>query len=280
MNKNALQAHTPLRYASCLFFSRRCPCSFTVEAAFSLTLFIFVMIVLMIPLLMLNQQQNLSRALEKAARESAKYHYIQFQGENGSLRKLPQGSAEAADQISLAVLRSELSDPSVRNLLLLDESPSDEMILFKAEYETILPFSVLGLGTLHQETISCRRPWIGADGNRWYSNGGDADKAETLVYISSGSQDVYHSTDQCSYLTKDYKTASAVGMSLLRTDDGSFYRACESCHPSSDAAVVYYTEGGGRYHSSKDCPAMQAFVHTTTLEKALADGRHACSRCG
>ncbi len=257
--------------------------SLTIEAALSLTLFIFAAVVLMTPILMLNQQQNASVLMERNARTLAKYRYLEYYGQKSGTINLDAEALQTAEEaLSIAALLPELKQDGMKNLDLLTESElTEEKISFVLNYDAALPFSILGLRSLPQQVVASRRPWIGAPGNRWSSENQGETEEDPLVYISvQRESSVYHLDPGCSYISHEFHSGSAAAVSQSQNKFGRKYKICQSCYPSPSAATVYYTEAGKCYHSSPHCRALQSYIQATTRSQAEANKQHACIRCG
>lgn len=273
--------------ALCKVFSlsrTSCRSSMTIEAALCLSLFIFASVVLMIPLLMIHQQRNISRALESNARLISKLNYIEYVNTKSSHEKNELAAdllhdGEAA--LSSFILQQKLSMPLVEQLDLLSNTEIDvNHVKYVANYNVRLPFSVLGMSSVPQQVISSRRSWIGAKGNRWMDNNGNLSEKETIVYYSTRESNVYHSTLSCSYISHDILTASGAEMASITPKYGGRFHPCLGCRPSKNSKTVYYTAGGRSYHAMINCKTLSSYIQEMPLSKAKALGKHPCIRCG
>ena len=257
--------------------------SLTIEAALSLSLFILAVVVLMTPMLILNQQQNASWLMEKNARTLAKYRYLEYYAQKSGTVSLDAEALQAAEEaLSIAAMLPSLSQPGMTHPDLLTESElTEDNICFVLNYDAALPFSILGLHSLPQQVVASRRPWIGAPGNRW-DNEGDGEAADDpLVYVSvQRESDVFHLDPGCSYISHEFHSGSAAAVCQQQNKFGRTYKVCQSCYPSPSSPTVYYTEAGKCYHSSPSCRALQSYIQATHRSQALANGQHACIRCG
>ena len=259
--------------------------SLTIEAAFSLSLFLFSIIILMTPLFILNRSIRISEAMEKNARILCMEKYLEHYG----LKKTDVANVEHIDQI-LEISETALEDillpgtihtEGMQNIQSFRSHITGEDILLVLEYDEPIPFGLLQKNNMHQEIIAHRRAWIGAKGARWEKEeGAEEEKEEEMVYVIDGPSKVYHKSSNCSYISNDFLSCSARRIDGTSAKYGGKFCPCKACHPDPNSPVVYYTEAGRRYHSTTDCPAMRASVHQIPLKQALAEGRHPCPRCG
>ena len=259
--------------------------SLTIEAAFSLSLFLFSVIILMTPLFILNRSIHISREMEKNARILCMEKYLEHYG----LMKSDVATIEDIDQIL------EFSETAIEDIVLPNTIPTkgmeniqsfrshitEEDILLNLQYDEPIPFGLLQKKNMKQEIIAHRRAWIGAKGARWEKDeNSEEKKEEEMVYVVDGPSKVYHRSVNCSYISNDFLSCSARRIDGTNAKFGGKFCPCKACHPDSNSPLVFYTEAGRRYHSTIDCPAMRSSVHQIPLKQALQEGRHPCPRCG
>lgn len=261
------------------------PASFTIEAALSLTFFIFACVILTIPMLILNQHRNAGTILEENARLVSKTKYVEYYRNKYTSLKIDSDLLHGLETgLSAAVLSFKVRQPGMKNIDLWTDSYIDETtVSYVLNYDAMLPFSVLGLHSLPQQVVAQRRAWIGADGWRWDDSKDGTAAADPLVYISSidPESNVYHSTAGCTYLSHIFLTSSGSAVQGAPTAyPGVRYTPCAVCQPDHSTPVVYYTAGGKNYHRTRDCTSLRSYIQAVSLSRAKAAGRHACSRCG
>lgn len=249
--------------------------SLTMEAALSMTLFLLCGFLLMTPLLILSRNLRGSVLMEEKLR---KLSILKYGERFPSLLRPDSLSPLLLDLPEDEELLSSFSDQGMKEAVLRTESEGD-MIRCSLRYDAALPFPFLLRRSIPQELIAGRRAFVGADPARWKKTAGN-EAEESLVYISVLRPDVYHLSRDCSYISNAFLSCPARQIDGRPARYGGRFSPCRSCRPSPDSPLVYYTEAGRRYHSSPDCPAMQSYVSTTTLERAIAAGRHPCIRCG
>ena len=149
----------------------------TIEAALSLTLFIFFSICMMTPMEMLRTRQKVQTALETAARDLSQYGYILYrldQGDEGVLEH--EQKEDWADQLPdflaglsvKAYLREKIADlvgeEKLEKLVIsqVELMEDGENIKLTAEYRLKLPFSILRIQGIPAVSQTVRRAWIGS----------------------------------------------------------------------------------------------------------------------
>ena len=259
-----------------------CRSSLTVEAALALTLVILASVVLMVPMLILNHQRNAALEMHENARQMAKQKYVEYyRAKDGSLT-LDQDLLNSGETVLTALgLGHQISQPGMQNIDLLSDSEiTKETVRYIANYDAVLPFSVLGLDHLSQQVVVSRRAWIGAKGNRWMENNGGETEDDPVVYVSTRDTDVYHTTRACSYLTHDILEARGEDMRTLRNKFGGKYSPCATCRPNLSMSTVYYTLAARSYHTTPSCRTISSNVQEIKKSEAESYGKHGCVRCG
>ncbi len=260
-----------------------CRSSLTVEAALALTLVILAGVVLMTPMLILNHQRNASQQLESNARLLAKEKYIEYyQTNQGRLTLDPDRLHSGETALAAAVLGQQIAQPGMKNIDLFGDSKiTQDTITYIANYDAVLPFSVLGLKSLHQQVVASRRAWIGANGNRWADAGSGSTEDDPTVYVSvRDDASAYHTTISCSYFSHDIQSARGEDMRTMKNSFGSRYSPCASCRPGLSSETVYYTLTARSYHASPTCKTISSHIESMPKSTAVAYGRHPCVRCG
>ena len=138
-------------------------------------------------------------------------------------------------------------------------------------YEVDLPIPVFSIsGIPYRQEIKIKG-WCG------YVATGLGNTTEETVYVTETGL-VYHKNYHCTYLDLSIQPVAAQNVSDLRNSSGGKYYACERCHPSASAKMVYITGYGDRYHSELSCSGLKRTVYAVPLSEAI--GKGACSKCG
>ena len=264
----------------------RCSCSFTIEAALALSLFIMAGTVLIVPTLILHRHQKISLVLEQHVERLAKYKYLEKSQElSDKIGLNPDLIGDLELVMSHAALRDKLHMPGMQLVdLYSDTKLNEENIQFVVNYDAIMPFSILGLHSLPQQVTASRRAWIGAPGYRWGDPISDGSPEDPLVYVAYDQDpgNVYHTSLSCSYFTH---AVISIPSENRGSDPGKIrfqgrtLHACAICRPTLNGEI-YCTENGSSFHSDPDCRSMESKPQSMPLSKAKAQGRHPCVRCG
>lgn len=263
--------------------------SLTIEAAFSLTLFLFTVILLSVPMEILDVQRKIQMTLEAASRELSQMAYISYR--NG-LGDQEAGAGTKAENSELAGLFAEgalqiyldakvKSAAGNRRLERLDCSGSGiegkgEHIDLRAEYDLKLPFSVFSLDSVHLSSRSYRRGWIG--GERGVRHMGGNQEEEQMVYVGETSAR-YHLSPSCHYLSNAISSVSYDAIKEYRNKSGRRYKPCSVCGKGAGSGqAVFILPNGESYHSRADCSSLASYVKKVPLSQVEHLG--ACSYCG
>lgn len=268
---------------------KRLDASLTVEAALSLTLFIFFSICMMMPMEMLRTRQKVQMALETAARDLSQYGYILYRldcGDEAVLEKKEDWTNEIPDFLAGMAVKAYLKEKifelageeKLENLVISQAEIMEdgENIRLTAEYRLKLPFSVLRIQGIPSVSQTVRRAWIGSDGDRGRKEE-NGESGEEMVYIGS-SMGRYHRLRTCHYLTNDFKAVPYDTVEEIRSHSGGKYYACSVCGSAENGGTVYIMPNGSSYHSRTDCPSVVSYVREVLLREVKYLG--ACSYCG
>lgn len=260
--------------------------SLTIEASLALPLFLFFMVLMMLPMKLMNEGRRIQTALEAAGEEVSQYAYIweqlkQREGpedlesvtipkeflniltENGALlyvRKRLEGRVDF----------KHLEAVSFSNSSVLKDGETIDLVM---NYRMKIPFSIFRVDSIPMTARSCRRAWIGREGK---SQNGDG-QADELVYIGKTSTR-YHRDRNCHYLFNDIKTIPFDKVDSARNSSGGKYQPCSRCGKYAQiGGSVYIMPGGEKYHSDRNCSSLAAYVQAVPLSKVRHLG--ACSYC-
>lgn len=155
-------------------------------------------------------------------------------------------------------------------IVLLCDREETEYIHLKASYTVEFPISLFSWDGLSM-TAQCKQHY-------WNGRKISEEEGEEYVYITPEGE-VYHLTDQCSYLDLSIYRTEIEEISVLRNLYGQKYYSCERCADKNEnAEFVYVTYYGTAYHTSLDCSALKRTVQKV-LKSEVSD-RRICSKCG
>ncbi len=287
--------------------------SLTVEAALVLPLFLFAMYLLILPLRMMTTARELQQICESVCQEAVRLNYIKSlasagspgegtEGTAGSSGDDTEGSGDTAEQSAgsvspdsgglgaslsgnaigaFACARAKLTvhDDYVTHLLPLRSKylADGETITVTLDYDYRLPFSLFGLGSLHQSVTASRRAWIGrAQSGLSAGTAEEADAEDEIVYVGKSSTR-YHSSPSCHYLSNSLTQVPFSSLADLRNAGGGKYAPCARCARGVRDGTVYVSPSGGAYHSDPDCSSLRAYARAVRRSEVAHLGP--CSYC-
>lgn len=262
--------------------------SLTLEAALVVSLFIFAVVCLILPMKIMNTDRKLQAALESAGEEFSRYAYLKHALEHGNLELVPGAeefaiefcrylSEGAAIGYSQVMVGNHVNSTAVTGLTLRRSSVSEDGTIFDliADYEIRMPFPVLGLETI-KRTIRCRRrAWIGLAGKDGGEGGAGGNDNDEIVYIGKNSTR-YHKNRSCHYLANQLSAVAYEQVDEMRNESGGKYYPCRVCG-AAGGQTVYLMPSGDRYHTSRMCTAILAYVRAVRLSEVEHLGP--CSYC-
>ena len=264
--------------------------SLTLEASLSLTVFIFAVIILAMPMEMLDTQRKIQTVLETTARELSPYAYIFYRRTEGEELRDTAGTdslvtaelfAEGAVRAFLEVKIREAAGPgriSGLDLSGTEIMKNGEEIYLRAKYRLMLPFRVFVLDSVPAASVSFKRGWIGSEGGRNSQGGAEADKSERMVFIGrTGTR--YHLSPDCHYISNDISSLDYDTVKDKLSSSQSHYKPCSICGSAAVSGTTVYIMPNGKYfHSRPDCTSIAYYVKKVPLSEVEHLG--ACSYCG
>lgn len=288
----------------------------TIEAAFSLSLFLFAMVCLALPMKIMNTHRQMQTALESICEKASQYAYVKSKLEQGLDGKLDHtraggnGTASGKGDQTVVVPGSESGegehgwskeykqyflDGAMRiyvkdqlaayagNGPVYDISMERSQVLtdgmtidLVADYQVRLPFPLFKLSSIPQTVRSCRRAWIGSQERIDNSNKKEDDKDE-MVFVGRGGTR-FHKRRDCHYISNDLTAIAYHQLEEYRSQDGRRYNSCQVCaKKSSGDSVIYIMKSGKKYHTRTDCSAIISYVQVVPVREVEYLG--ACSYC-
>lgn len=259
----------------------------TVEAALALPLFLFAVMILMMPMVVMNESRKIQSELELVCAEISQYTGVLFETalEDGDCKKgeIPNELIEGMTKTGFRVyaegkIRSRIHTEKAGQFTLagsriLEDGETIDLIL---SYEMYLPFPVFRMKSLPMTARSCRRAWIGKKGGKEDENSGQAENDE-LVYIGKSSTR-YHRNRNCHYLYNHISVISFADVETVRNSDGRKYKPCSRCGSlAGHGRSVYIMPSGERYHSDRNCSSIVTYVRAVPLSEVEYLGP--CSYC-
>ncbi len=262
--------------------------SLTVEAALVLTLFIFTVILMAMPMEMLDTHRRIQMTLESLSREMSQDAWLltakghgRGQDAGGEADPEEEGGSfflaflNGAAEGYLIYRISEQAGDKIEHLDVSGTRISQDglTIDLRASYRAKLPFGFPGLRSVPFSARSLRRGWIGKKGGGPEGPGGTE---EIMVYVGKDSTR-YHRSPSCHYISNKLRVIGAGRAGAEQNGSGRTYQPCAVC--GGEPSEVYYVlPEGERYHSRPDCSSLSYYVRMVPLSEAEYLGP--CSYCG
>lgn len=266
--------------------------SLTVEASLSLTLFMFTVILLSVPMELLDMQRKIQTVMEDTNRQLSQAAYISSRGiEQGEL-----SGQENADEIfeiadilagrgTALYLAHRIRDTvGGERIESVDCSGSvisldGERLDLRATYRLRLPFSIFALDSIPLSSRSLRRGWIGSEGGR-FKMSSEEEEDRTIVYVGRDSTR-YHLSRDCHYISNQINEVPVDQVGGYTNNAGKHYKFCSVCQRSpgsGEGGSAYILPGGEYYHTRADCSSLSYYVREVPLSEVKGLGP--CSYCG
>ncbi|WP_097005738.1 hypothetical protein [Lacrimispora amygdalina] len=262
------------------------PGNLTIEAAMVLPIFLFAVIILMMPMKLLNDGRKVQTALENTGEELSQYAAVLKELEKAEnlnaaeLDELPDDFlTELTKQGILLYVRMKMSRQEVYEGLesvsfshssVLKDKETFDLIM---DYRIRLPFSILGLRSVPMTARCRRRAWIG----NTLLQAGESSHTEEMVYVGRDSTR-YHRKRTCHYIYNQIKAVNKEDLKTIRNLNGGRYKPCSRCAGlNGDDGMLYIMPSGEKYHSNQNCTAITAYVRLVPLSEVIHLGP--CSYC-
>lgn len=251
--------------------NRRLKGSMTVEAAVVVPLLLLFFLHLGSCMEMLRLHGRLEYALWQTGRELAVYAAAEA---GDDLPDMAVSYLYVNSRVQQILGREYLDDsPLVYGSLglnyLASEYQEDENINIILTYQVSPPITCFPFPYFRMTSRYYGRAWTG------YAVGEDEEQI-IYVYVTENGQ-VWHSRADCTYLKLSIYEAAPEGVWMLRNAGGERYSACSRCGGQPKGDTVYLTQEGNRYHTVRDCPALQRRIHAVRWQENMP--YRPCSRC-
>lgn len=240
--------------------------SITLEAALSLSLFLFAVTGMIWLFEVMSIQTNLRNALYSAGRQLAKEAYVNPLISPSQVRtKVVENIGE--DRLNKSVIKGGASGLDFKAS---KRYGSTTVMDLNVAYEIKLPIPVFDIPLLSRSVSVKVKGWTGYES---YFAGATA---ETTVYMTKNGL-VYHADPNCSYLDLSIRPVAEKDIGSLRNLNGAKYKKCERCGKGVSSGVVYVTDYGTKYHTSLNCSGLKRSVYAIPLSDV--NGLSGCSKC-
>ena len=240
-----------------------CKGSLTVEAAFVLPIFLFVVLAVIYLEKFVENEERLLWAMNRIARESS-----------------VDSALTGIDMIKTPVYFQAKGSLYLKNnglpISFLEsgyDNKSEHINVISGHIEKI-PFPIANMHTfIFGEKVSTR-PFRGV-----YSRKTD-NEDDVWVYVTKHGT-VYHKTLSCTHLSLSISEVKFADLEYLRSVGGAKYYPCESCMKINNPLPemkVFICNYGNRYHSNRACSKMKRSI--TKVKLSDVGDKLPCSKCG
>lgn len=238
--------------------------SVTIEAAITITIFLFVTIALSSFLAMVYGQLSIEAKLNNISMETSKAKYfVNYDKEDGEKYK---HMAEVG-YISARVFGDIKNNGKLIYGLNPAQSNMDNgMVDVALSYNVKIPFTSYSWNVTQRAKT---KDWTGID----------LVEPGEIVYITKHGT-VYHRSKECKHLIININEVSLAQAKLSRNDSGHKYKRCSYCARKniSDLTSVFITPDGDCYHSSLDCLGLTRSIIEIDIKDV--EDKKPCSSCG
>jgi len=279
--------------------------SLTLEAAFSLPLFMMICAAIISFMVILGLQTDIQVQLEETSRLMGRMAYMLETASSGNVNTT-DGNGHSLDQQEISLINAGINSTVMKMVMLTGsnlsgkinrsrivggagglythESYFDEtagILDIITNYDYDVPWIPDSFGRLRLVQRMRSHAWTGRslkegiDGKNG-TNSDASGKEKHVVYVTpTGS--VYHTDPSCHYLDLSIHTVSGESVSSERNADGSRYERCSHCAGSGEYETVYITDYGTNWHASLSCSGLKR----TVIEKDMSevDNMRMCSKC-
>ena len=288
---------------SMIIENKKLKASITVEAAFSFTITVFVLFLMLGPLLIIKTTSDFLIKLNSMSKIRCDYEMLKYTSKNTELYKrvqeylddrgIDEKSIENVEDIvnnaAFAVdftNRYGEDEREYRNIdFIYSMNPNiydEETHIVKYDYivDFLLPYNVLNVDGVIKRLINNRRAFVGSDGDRF---DGEFEEGE-YIYVANNyvNSSVYHLNINCTYLVKKTTSDKYENIGSYRNYNNQKYSKCDYCFKKiklKNNTTCYITQYGDKFHYRDDCPLMTAYV--TKIKKECIENYNLrpCFKC-
>ena len=283
--------------------NKKLKASITVEAAFSFTITVFVLFLMLGPLLIIRTTSDLLIELNDMSKIRCDYEMIKYGSKDSNIyRKIKdyigdsdvtEDSIEYIEDLSNNALfmldftnRYDESEREYRNIDFIYSMNHDiydntsNVVKYDYLVDFLLPYNVLNVDGVLKRLVNNRRAFVGSDGDRFDKDFEDGE----YIYVANNYVNslVYHVDINCTYLIKKTTSVEYKNIGNHRNYNNQKYSKCDYCFKKiklKSKTICYITQYGDRFHYRDDCPLMTAYV--TKIPKDYIEGYNLrpCFKC-
>lgn len=250
--------------------------SLTVESAFVLPLFFFLITILTCALDLYRISTLIQTSLCEGAKELGMYAYCTEEDSSSPVGAVTDVVCTAYGTKKVReVLNGENLlgiQGGINGIYLLGSGFQNGTVTLKASFFYSGPGEIFRVFPIKLQLVGQAQAWTGYNGFLH-----SAGSSEDLVYISQW-ESVYHTSQECTHLELSINRVSKNSAKEHLNQYGGHYYPCEKCMKNDNGEnFVYITKTGSRYHSSRNCGGLTRTV--TAVRKSDIGGLRLCSRC-
>lgn len=264
------------------FCNKKLKASITVEAAFSFTLTVFVLFMMLGPLLIIKSTSDMLLDINAASRDRCNYELLKYR----STSSIAFNITTYGSQLYSFNNKYDEEHREYRNIKYLYDINLNvydrNTGIVKLDYDVCfdVPYNVLRLSGLHNRLLIQRRAFIGSDGDRFDNAIDDGE----YIYLANNYRNsgVYHTFIDCTYLIKNTYRYSFSEVEKQKNENNEKYSKCTYCFRNvhiDNNTICYVTQYGDKYHYKDNCPLMTAYVTKVPKEWIEEYNLRLCDKC-
>lgn len=250
--------------------------SFTIEASFTLSIFIFTLIIFLGFFEMLNTHRYLLSKVDALSKNlSNQYAYLQeleFNKQEENKEIIEFLKEESIKFIIISLFNQKNLKIRKIDLKVFDDK---ENIDVNIEYDYMFNKPLINKAKIRQKIKVKRRAYIGKESRKIIQN-----ENEEIVFVGNNLSR-YHLDRNCHYLSNELRKVKKIDLKTTRNKNGSKYSPCLSCVIKNKEIMnedVFITDSGLHYHVDKNCKTLRSYVRE--VKKNLVEHLGECSYCG
>lgn len=283
--------------------NKKLKASITVEAAFSFTLTVFILFMMLGPLLIIKTTSDFLIELNNMSKIRCDYEMIKHRTKDSSIfrkisnymedNNISEDSIEkiedAANQLSFISSFSDRYDEDEREYRNINfvypinydiYDTTSNIVTYDYLVSFNLPYNVLNIDGVINRLVNSRRAFVGSDGDRFDSDYEDGD----FIYVANNyvNSMVYHIDINCTYLVKKTTAVEYKNVGSHRNYNNQKYSKCDYCFKKiklKNDTICYITQYGDKFHYRDDCPLMTAYVTKIPKESIENYNLRPCFKC-
>lgn len=249
------------------YVRQSCVGSFTVEAAMTVPVFLFAVLLALGIFWLLDTELRVSGGIQYAARSLAASASNQENQSGEDILSLAESRIRFRKYIREQPNGKKILKERIESLSFMSSDFSGEYITLRVRYKARLPITAFGWGKLPVQQCVMVRKWLGDSQDQ------KAEEQEWCFITPSGK--AYHNSSSCPYLDLSIRSVFYTQVKNLRNKSGGIYYPC-GCYQKGQNNV-YITDYGTEYHGSLTCHGLKRTV--SKVPKSQVGGRHPCGKC-